>query len=130
MIVLDASAAVLLVLRDGPWRDVARVLGRADEEAHAPHLIDVEVSHALRRLERAGSIDGRRADLALIDFSSLDLVRHPHLHLMPRVWGLRHNLTTYDATYVALAEGLDAPLLTRDRRLASAPGHAADVRVV
>lgn len=130
MIVLDASAAVLLVLRDENWREVARVLGRSEEEAHAPHLIDVEVVHALRRLAQDGVITERRAQQALFDFSSLDLIRHPHLHLVSRAWSLRHNLTAYDAAYVALAEGLDAPLLTRDRRLAAAPGNRAEIRLV
>ena len=105
------------------------VLERIESQEPVPG-VDVEVVHALRRLERAGTIGAGRAEQALSAFHDLDVIRHPHLHLMPRAWGLRQNLTTYDAAYVALAEGLEAPLLTRDRRLASAPGHAAEVRVV
>jgi predicted nucleic acid-binding protein len=130
MIVVDASAVVSFLLRGRGWHEVAEVWGQPGEEAHAPHLLDVEVVHALRRLEREGTIGATRAEQALTAFLSLDVIRHPHPHLMSRAWRLSHNLTGYDAMYVSLAEGLEAPLLTCDRRLAAAPGHRAEIRVV
>jgi predicted nucleic acid-binding protein len=68
--------------------------------------------------------------MALIDLTDLPLRRYPHDLLLPRIWDLRNNLTAYDAAYVALAEALNAPLLTRDRRLATAAGHFAQVELV
>jgi predicted nucleic acid-binding protein len=99
------------------------------EVLHAPHLIDVEVTQVLRRLELAQVLEGARAKQALEDLRALRLVRHPHAALLDRVWSLRHNVTAYDALYLALSEALDAPLVTTDRRLAAAPGHEARVIV-
>ena len=82
-----------------------------------------------RRLERAGTLAAGPAIEALHDLRDLRLVRHGHWALIDRAWTLRHNLTMYDAVYVALAEALEAPLVTTDRRLASAPGHDAEVRL-
>lgn len=96
---------------------------------HAPHLLDVEVTQVLRRFERTGSLAATRAEEALDDLRALRVVRHPTLALLGRVWGLRENLSAYDALYVALAEALEAPLLTTDRRIARAPGHTAEVVV-
>jgi predicted nucleic acid-binding protein len=97
---------------------------------HAPHLLDVEAAQVLRRLLAAGSITSRRCDQALRNLRDLRIRRYAHTTLLPRVWALRVNLTAYDAAYVALAEALEAPLVTRDRRLADAPGHRADIEVV
>lgn len=72
----------------------------------------------------------RTSAAAVDDLADLPLHRYPHDFLLPRVWALRHNLTAYDAVYVALAEALDAPLLTRDRRLAKAAGHYAGMELV
>jgi predicted nucleic acid-binding protein len=94
------------------------------------HLIDAEVAHALRRHATAGAIGAERGRDLLADFVDLPMQRHPHDWLLPRVWDLRHNLTACDAVYVALAEALDAPLVTRDQRLAAAPGHSAKVEVM
>lgn len=94
---------------------------------HAPHLIDAEVAQVLRRLERAGTLPSPRALEALADFRAVRIVRHGHEPLLDRVWGLRDNLSAYDALYVALAEGLGAPLLTMDGAIARAPGHGANV---
>ncbi len=77
-----------------------------------------------------GLILPSRALQALTTLADFDLQPHAHDHLLPRIWELRNNLTAYDATYVALAEWLDAPLLTRDQRLAAAPGHHATVLVI
>ena len=93
------------------------------------HLIDTEVLHALRRMTMNGAISDERAMDARSDFADLTLVRYPHQPLSDRVWALRHNLTAYDATFIALAETLDAPLITCDARLASAPGHTARVEL-
>ena len=96
---------------------------------HAPHLIDIEVAQVLRCYAAAGQIEPGRCREALGDLSDFPLHRYPYDVLLPRVWELRHNLTAY-AVYVALAEVLDAPLLTRDRRLAAAAGHRARVDLV
>ena len=77
-----------------------------------------------------GEIDRDRGAAALADLADLPVRRYPHDILLPRVWELRNNLTAYDAVYVALAEALDAPLLTRDKRLAAAAGHHARVELV
>jgi predicted nucleic acid-binding protein len=94
---------------------------------HAPHLLDVEVAQVIRRYAANGEIDSDRGRAAVADLADFPLHRYPHDVLLPRIWELRNNLTAYDAVYVALAEALDAPLLTRDRRLAAAAGH--DVRI-
>lgn len=95
-----------------------------------PHLLDVEVAQALRRLVRSGDLVVAAAAEALAALGDLPLRRYPHLPLMTRVFELRANVTAYDGVYLALAEGLDAELYTRDRRLARAPGHGARVRVI
>ncbi len=97
---------------------------------HAPHLLDVEVAQVLRRYAGSGVLDQVRAEEAFEDLLDLPLRRYPHHVLLPRVWELRNNLTAYDAVYVALAEALDAPLLTRDERLAMAPNHNARIDLV
>jgi predicted nucleic acid-binding protein len=102
----------------------------ASETLHSPHLIDVEVAQVLRRYVREKTIDAQRGQEALEDFGDLPLNRYPHDFLIARVWELRATLTAYDAVYVALAEVLDAPLLTCDGKIASAPGHRARVEVV
>jgi predicted nucleic acid-binding protein len=129
VIVLDASAAVDLVLRRGflgAW--VAERVLSADD-VHAPHLIDVEVAAALRRWSIAGSIAGSVGRRALQTFALLPLERWPATPLLPRVWELRRRISAADATYVALAETLRAPLVTTDQRLARAGGHRAAVVV-
>ena len=84
----------------------------------------------IRRYAANGDIDGERGRVALADLADLPVRRYPHDFLLPRIWELRNNLTAYDAAYVALAEALDARLLTRDRRLATAAGHRARVELV
>ena len=127
MIVVDASALLEMLLRTPAAASVEERLFDAGHTLHAPHLIDVEVAQVLRRYAATGQIQPARCRDALGDLSDLPLSRYPHDVLLPRVWELRHNLTAYDAVYVALAEALDAPLLTCDRRLAAAPGHHARV---
>ena len=97
---------------------------------HAPHLLDLEVAQVMRRYAIAGKVRPRRGLEALEDLSSLPITRYPHTILLDRIWELRSNMTAYDAAYVALAEAIDGPLLTRDRRLAQSSGHAADIECV
>lgn len=127
MIVADASAVVGALLARPALPALALRLTRGP--LHGPHLLDVEVLHALRRLVARGQLEPARADDALGDFGSWAVTRYPHWPLRPRMWELRHNLSAYDAAYVALAEALEAPLVTADARLAAAPGHHARVEV-
>ncbi len=124
MIVLDASALVELILNTPTGQLIAARIADPAEGVHAPHLADVEVAQALRRYVRDRTINADAATVALDDFRALDLQRHAHEPLLDRVWELRQNLTAYDAVYVALAEVLDAPLLTCDGPLSRAPGVA------
>ena len=128
---LDASAVVewLLQSQKGGAID-ARAFSAKISQRYAPHLLDVEVAQAMRRLVAAKALSASRASQALEDLSDLPLIRYPHDWLLGRIWDLRHNLTAYDAAYVALAETLDVPLVTCDRRIKDAPGHAAQVEVI
>ena len=130
MIVVDASALVELLLPSDAAGTVAARLFDSGDSLAAPHLIDVEAAQVLRRYAQAGEIDGRRGREAMADLADMPIRRYPHDVLLPRVWDLRHNLTAYDAAYVALAEALDAPLVTRDRRLAGAAGHGAEIELL
>jgi predicted nucleic acid-binding protein len=128
LVVADSSAVVAaLVVRDPPAGLVERL--SAGRELHVPHLLDVEVLHALRRLTRFGDLGDDRAQDARGDFAQLALIRYPHVPLADRAWALRHNLSAYDAAFVALAEALEMPLVTCDGRLARATGHQATVEL-
>ncbi len=130
MIVVDASALLEALLRTPAAEAVERWLFDPRQSLHAPHLLDIEVAQVVRRYAASREIDPERGRAALADLADFPLRRYPHGFLLPRVWELRRNLTAYDAVYVALAEALDAPLLTRDRRLAAASGHAARIELV
>jgi predicted nucleic acid-binding protein len=130
VIVLDASAMVEWLLRLPHADDVERELNDPGRDLHAPYLLDVEVAQVVRRLASAGHITHTRGREALEDLAALDLVRHGHELLLPAIWRLRGDLTAYDAAYVALAEVLEAPLLTLDTALAAAPGHDAGARLI
>jgi predicted nucleic acid-binding protein len=130
VIVVDASALVEALLRTPTADAIEMRLFGVRETLHAPHLLDIEVAQVIRRYAATGEIDQERGHAALVDLGDFPLRRYPHGFLLPRVWELRNNLTAYDAVYVALAEILDAPLLTRDRRLAAASGHHARVELV
>ncbi len=130
MIVLDASAAIEVLANDRLATAIADRIFDAAESLHAPHLIDVEVAQVFRRLVRRRQMSAERGEQALEDLRQFPLTRYPHSLLLPRVWSLRDNASAYDATYLALAEALDATLLTCDAALASVPGHCAKVEVV
>lgn len=127
MIVVDSAALVDLLVGNEPSATFVRTqLERADTLV-APCLVDVEVVGALRRLEAAGAIGSTTAAPALDGLRDLDLDRYPLPDLVERVWSLRHHLAPGDAFFVTLAEALDAPLVTTDRRLSRAHGHEAVV---
>jgi predicted nucleic acid-binding protein len=130
VIVVDASALLEFLLQTPLGARVEARLLRDEEELHAPHLVDVEVAQGLRRLVRTGEVSADRAAGAIADLADLDLHRHAHLDLLARAWRLRENLTAYDAVYVALAEALDAPLVTCDTPFAKAPGHRARIEAL
>jgi predicted nucleic acid-binding protein len=130
VIVVDASALLEFLLQTPLGARVEARLFREEEEFHAPHLADVEVTQGLRRLVRAGEVSPGRAAEAIADLADFDLHRHSHLDLLTRAWTLRENLTAYDAMYVALAEALDAPIVTCDAPLANAPGHRARLELI
>jgi predicted nucleic acid-binding protein len=129
MIVVDASAAVDYLLAAGAFERIAARFATPTESLHAPHVLDVEVAHALRRLAMSRAISAVRAGEALDDLAALPVRRYPHTWLLPRMWELRSNMSAFDAAYVALAEALDASLITADGALARAPGHAAKIEV-
>ena len=128
--VLDASAVIEWLLQSPTGIKVDKRIFSPSESLHAPHLLDVEVAQVLRRYAGEKAITAQRGEEALQDLGDLPLTRYPHDILISRVWQLRATLTAYDAVYVALAEVLDAPLLTCDKRIASASGHSANVEVV
>jgi predicted nucleic acid-binding protein len=130
MIVVDASTVLEALLRTPAAGAVERRLFSTSQTLHAPHLLDVEVAQVVRRYAANGEIDVERGRMALDDLVDLPLHRYPHDLLLPRVWDLRNNITAYDAMYVALAEMLDAPLITRDKRLAASTGHHALIELV
>ena len=127
MIVLDASVVLELLLRTADSLDIEERVLAAGETLHAPHLLDIEVAQVLRRYAARGDISEHRGRLAIALLAQLPISRYAHEPLLPRIWALRTNLTAYDAAYVALAEGLTATLLTRDKALASAPAAARAV---
>lgn len=130
MIVIDASALLEFLLQTPLGVRVEARLFRRDDEFHAPHLVDVEVAQGLRRLVRTGEVSSGRAADAIADLTELDLHRHAHLDLLGRAWKLRDNISAYDAMYVALAEAIDALIVTCDGPLAKAPGHRARIEVI
>jgi predicted nucleic acid-binding protein len=131
MIVLDASAAIDLLLNSpASGARIARRVAVERTGIIAPHLIDAEVGQVLRRFLLAEEISVQRARAALADFAELPIARYPHLPLVERAFALRANASFYDALYLALAEAVDAPLITCDGSLARIPGVKAVVEVL
>ena len=129
MIVLDASAVIEILLQTQAASPLTERLLSADASLHAPHLLGVEVAQVLRRFCARGELAPERARQALSDLLDFPVELHAHDLLLSRAWELRQNLTIYDGVYIALAELLEAPLLTRDPRLAAARGHTARIEL-
>lgn len=129
MLVVDASVLAVALVDDGPDGDLARSRLRG-ETLTAPALVDLEVASVWRGLARADRLPAERADAAVDDLRALPLRRVEHAPLVPRCWELRHNLTIYDAAYVALAEALQVTLLTGDNRLSRAVGARCAIEVL
>jgi predicted nucleic acid-binding protein len=130
VIVIDASALLEVLLNTPAAGKVTDRLFAGNDTLHAPHLIDLEVAQVLRHYTHSGEMDAQRSEQALEDLADLAINRYPHDLFLFRIWALRRNLTAYDAAYVALAEALDAPLITRDGALARASGHRARVEII
>jgi predicted nucleic acid-binding protein len=129
MIVLDTSAAVDWLLRTPAGQRIEQRIYAYQDTLHSVHLLDVEFVQVLRRLVREGTLTAKRAEEAIEDLADLRITRYPPVLLLQRIWRLRQNLSACDAAYVALAEKLQAPLITRDQRIAAAPGHTATIEV-
>jgi len=130
MIVLDASAVLELLLRTPAGEVIERRIAAPSETLHAPHLLDVEVAQVVRRYAQKRAVTAARGKQILDDLADLDVIRYPHDIFLQRIWSLHHDLTAYDAAYVALAEALVAPLLTCDAGIAAAHGHTARIEHV
>lgn len=129
MIVIDASALLEILLRTKRADSLMLRALDSSERLHAPHLLDVEVTQVCRRLLHRREITLDRAAQVLDDLSHLIIERHEHRSLVPRIWQLRDSLSAYDAAYVALAEALNAPLLTCDAKMAGTRGHQATIEL-
>jgi predicted nucleic acid-binding protein len=128
MLVIDTSAILDALAAHEPAPGLTERLSE-DGDLHAPHLIDIEILHALRGMRIRDEITAERATDARTDFAETGLLRYPHEPLSDRIWELRHNLSTDDAAFIALAETLDAPLITCDVRLAASSGHTAHIEL-
>ena len=130
LIVVDASALIEVLLGTSAASRLAERFFAEGETLHAPHLIDLEVGQVLRRYARSGVFDAGRGAEALEDLADFPIARYPHTPFLSRIWELRHNVTAYDAAYLALSEALAAPLVTRDAKLASVAGHQAQIELM
>lgn len=129
-LVLDASVIAEYLVTSAVGVTAAEVMAEHDGELHLPHLAVIETASVLRAWVRRGEVPEQRAAAALVDLGDLPARRWPGEPLLGRMWELRDNLTSYDASYVALAEVLDADLLTADQRLARGLDNLTDCRVV
>jgi predicted nucleic acid-binding protein len=133
MLVVDASAVTELLLGRPAAEHIAEHLVDHAFDLHAPHLLDIEVLSALRRVVFSGAASADRGNAAVADFLDMRIERYAHELLVSRIWSLRDNVSAYDAAYVALAESLtDEPvgLLTADARLARAAREHAEISVL
>jgi predicted nucleic acid-binding protein len=122
VIVIDASTLALALLDDGPLGDKARAVLTNDTDWAAPAHLFTEVMSVIRGHVLGSKLSLDRADDAIATLAALTISLSDCQTLLPRIWQLRHNLTSYDAAYAALAESLDAPLATADTRLTNATG--------
>ena len=130
MLVVDASAVVELLMASPTGSLVEEFALSSGEPLAAPQLLDIEVMHVIRRFHRSGFLSLQRSEQALGDLADLAIARYGHEILRSAIWRLRNNVTAYDAAYVALAELLEAPILTCDARLARSGGHGVTIRLV
>jgi predicted nucleic acid-binding protein len=130
LIVLDASAAIELLLNTATGRLIAREIISRETSLHAPHLIDLEIVQAFRRYVLSGEIRESRAITAINHWLGLDVSRYPHEPFVTNIWQYRNNLTAYDAAYVTLAKVLKATLFTCDRALAEITGMDTTIEVI
>lgn len=130
MIVVDASLVIDFLIHSGRAPKISRLIATQAGETFAPELLDLEVTQVLRRLAHRRTMRQEHAAACLGLLQEMRIKRQPHRPLLKRIWQLRHSFTAYDAAYVALAEGLDAPLFTRDRKLADSGVHTARVEVI
>jgi predicted nucleic acid-binding protein len=128
LIIIDTSAVLAALVGGAPGRQ-ARTRIAAAGSLHAPHLLDVEILHALRGLVRGRKLSVDRAQDASTDYARLNITRYPVSGMSNRIWQLRNNLTAYEACFVALAEALECPIVTCDERLSRSSGHTAQVDV-
>ena len=129
MFVIDASAVVELLMATRIGFAIEERVWRSGGPVAAPHLLDVEVLHTIRRFHRTRLLTLERCEQALEDFGDLTITRYGHELLRSDMWRLRDNLTAYDAAYIALAELLDAPIVTCDAKLARSSGHTVSFQV-
>ena len=130
MVIVDASVILELLLSTSSSVEIQKRLFNQKETLHAPHLLDLEVAQVLRRYVVSREMTPERAREALSDFLDIPIRRYPHDLLLDRIWELRSNMTAYDAAYVVLAELLEAPLITRDKKLSTAAEHHAQIELI
>ncbi|MCO6006769.1 type II toxin-antitoxin system VapC family toxin [Actinoallomurus purpureus] len=130
MIVIDASVLIDALTADGPEGQAARKAANVDSSWAAPAHLITEVSSGIRGRLLGSKISRPRAEEAIRVLAELEIELADVRTLLPRIWELRGNLTTYDAAYVALAETYDCPLITQDARLSNAPGARCEIQVV
>jgi predicted nucleic acid-binding protein len=129
VIVVDASL-ILHIIADGAIQPEVIEMLRNAGPMIAPHLIDLEVMNAIRRQRQHGKSSKPRIAQTITDFNALTIERHDTHHLNPRIWELCDNFTSYDASYVALAESLQVPLISRDVKMSNAPGLRTKIIIV
>jgi predicted nucleic acid-binding protein len=129
MLVVDASC-LCEVLTGSPGAEAVRRRLAADADHAAPHIVDVEVFGVIRQELMLGKLDQTAAELAIDDMRSWPGERFGHRFLLSRMWELRDTVRGWDALYVALAEALDATLVTTDRRLAAAAGPTCRIETI
>lgn len=130
MIVVDSSIIVEVLLRTKSAHLIEKKIFSKGQTLHAPHLIDVEIAQVIRRYTSSHELTPERGFQAIEDLIDFRISRYSHDIMLPRIWELRTNMTAYDAAYVALAEMLDSPLLTRDAKLARSPGTIAKIELI